>query len=78
MPWLKTPAIFIPPDKLNTLETDDYQSDPECIARASSWMFEDLRQTILKFASSETPNKLVSNLIDDLKELRGREKHAQT
>ncbi len=49
-----------------THEADDYDSDAECIERESNRMLADLKQSILKFASSETPSKLVNNLTDDL------------
>jgi hypothetical protein len=70
MPWLKSPAIRIPHTDLPKQDADDYESDPELIARESKRMLEDLRTSIMKFTSSETPNKLVSNLTGDLKELR--------
>ena len=46
MPWLQNPAIKMSPADLPTREADDYESDPELIARESKRMLCDLEKSI--------------------------------
>ena len=46
MPWLQSPAIKMEPADMPTQEADDYESDPELVARVSKRMLCDLEKSI--------------------------------